>query len=104
MERADWLDPINRIIWQKAFKAQAATMTLRDGRVFTIDYRRVKVTSLDVRKSGVKLKAWVFPKHGECAPCGWFPVDDVIDITWIQNGIPQSQQERERAVVVGGSE
>lgn len=68
VKHADWLDPLNKLIWQQVFKARLTKMTLRDGRTFTITYRI---------KDGVE-KAWVKAEVGY-VPCGWFVVSEVLD-------------------------
>lgn len=68
---ANWLDPLNKIIWQAVFKARGTEMKLRDGRVFTIKYT----------PDG---KTWVSPKYRDSGlvPCGWFVVSEVTGAGW----------------------
>jgi hypothetical protein len=51
VKKEDWLSPMNRLLWQKAFKSKVATVTLRDGRKFNLDYEKkngfVSVTLAD---------------------------------------------------------
>jgi len=81
--RGDWLNPLNRIIWQTAFKAKATQMTLRDGRKFNLTYED---------RSGI-LKVWVqidrnsaYVGHSAFLPCGWFDYDTVVSKEWITSG------------------
>ena len=77
----NWKDPLNRLIWQKAFKARAKSMVLRDGKTYIIEYMKPQidpVTSLPVTKAWVKIADGV-------APCGWFTVETVLDPSWVRS-------------------
>jgi len=84
------MSPMNRIIWQKAFRERSRTVTLRDGRKYTIRYtaRRFGIsrTFIDV--------AFIFPYKGY-APCGYFSMKKVLDKGWITEsdieGAPESK-------------
>ena len=56
----DWMSPLNKIIWHRAFKARKTQVRLRDGRRFSIDYDQIPG------------KAWVTIVGGPTHPCGWF--------------------------------
>jgi len=81
---------MNRIIWQKAFKERSRSVTIRDGRKFTIRYT--------ARKFGVGRTftdvAFIFPYKGYC-PCGYFSLKKVLDKDWIFEsdieGTPESK-------------
>lgn len=81
-KHAEWLDPLNKMIWQTVFKERGTEMTLRDGRVFSITYTVKEVVSLDHFKSGKTEMAWVRPKYNPLVPCGWFRVDEVLNTGW----------------------
>jgi len=79
--RGEWLNPLNRLIWQRAFKAKEPTMTLRNGQKFSITYDC----------NGRMGKAWVqivkgYEKSGfdPFTPCGWFDYKEVTDPQWVK--------------------
>lgn len=84
VSKSNWLDPLNKIIWQKAFRERATEMTLRDGRVFTIRYKTMcPFGDSEARRKGVVVDyAWVQPKGTLGPPCGWFQVKDVLNPDW----------------------
>jgi len=84
--RGDWKDPLNRIIWQRAFKARATKMTLRDGRVFTIKYVTKPPMGDPMAKTrGDKIEyAWV-QYDSAFVPCGWFEVKEVLSMEWMRS-------------------
>jgi hypothetical protein len=70
----DWLNPMNKLIWIKAFKAKSPTVTLRDGRKFTIKYKQRKgVDIVEVR-----------PVEG-MVPLGFFELKQVTDNSWLDD-------------------
>ena len=77
----DWKDPLNKLIWQKAFKARAKTMTLRDGTKYTIEYMK---PSIDPVTHMPVTKVWVKVERG-IAPCGWFTLEKVLDPSWVRS-------------------
>jgi hypothetical protein len=80
-DQPNWLDPLNKMIWQRAFKARAKDMTLRDGRVFKIRYEPGKDREgKPVTMAWVQVDGWV--TNG---PCGWFVVEKVLDPTWVRD-------------------
>lgn len=85
--RGEWLDPLNKLIWQKAFRERATTMTLRNGKKYKIRYEKRNVRSLDDRLNGITEMAWVqldgWVGNG---PCGWFRVNEVLNPYWISEG------------------
>jgi hypothetical protein len=80
-EKEDWLSPLNRIIWLRAFRARQTLVTLRDGRKFTVDYDRIPG------------KAWVDIASSEVNPCGWFDMERVTDDLFL------SEQDNPRGTV-----
>ena len=76
-EPFNWTNPLNRLIWQKAFKARAASMVLRDGKTYIIEYE----PAVDFEGNKVT-KAWVKIANG-VAPCGWFTVEKVLSPSWV---------------------
>lgn len=80
VDKSEWLDPLNRMIWQRAFRLKLTETTLRDGRKFTIKY----VDGKD-REGKPIVKAWIRPVAGQgFAPCGWFVVKDCLDPLWLK--------------------
>ena len=67
----DWLSPMNRMVWMKAFKAKETTVTLRDGRKFIIDY--------DKRPGQIFVK----PASGTYVPRGYFDEKKVTNHLWV---------------------
>jgi hypothetical protein len=71
----DWLSPMNKLIWIKAFKAKATTVTLRDGRKFRAWYtQRDNVPIVEVH-----------PMEGR-VPMGYFELKKVTDHSWLSDG------------------
>lgn len=66
-----WMNPLNKLIWRKAFKARATSVTINDGRKFTLDYTK--------RKGFVLVK----PADGALVPMGWFDLKRVASLEWI---------------------
>jgi hypothetical protein len=72
VNRGEWLNPLNRMIWQRTIKARKTEMTLRNGKKFKLDY-----------KTGAKRgEVWVSPEKG-FAPAGWFVIDKVLANDWV---------------------
>lgn len=71
----DWLSPMNKLIWIKAFKAKAKSVTLRDGRKFKIEYKQRNETDIVV----------VNPVKGRI-PMGSFELKSVTESTWLHDG------------------
>ncbi len=71
--RGEWLNPLNRLIWQQAFKDNKPTVTLRDGTEFKISYDHKGRTGW----------VWVKPVKG-FAPCGWFEYREVLAYSWVK--------------------
>jgi hypothetical protein len=69
------MSPLNKILWYKAFRAKKTSIKLRDGRVFTIDYKQIPG------------KAWVNGTNGEVAPCGWFDLARVTDEQFLYESV-----------------
>jgi hypothetical protein len=79
LNRGEWLNPLNRLIWQKAWKDKATQVVLqlvppgskkKKTTVFTCDYKL---------KPG---SVWVAPVDN-FAPCGWFVLDTVLSPLWV---------------------
>jgi hypothetical protein len=74
----DWQNPLNKMIWQRAWKLKQATVTLRDGREFTCDYEtrpgHVYVQPVDTIAQGAR---------SNLVPCGWFDLDTVLRKEWV---------------------
>ena len=66
-----WMSPLNKIRWNAAIKAKKTSVTLDDGREFTIIY--------DKRPGEV----WVKPADGSFGPCGWLSIERVKRSEWI---------------------
>jgi hypothetical protein len=97
--RGEWLNPLNRLIWQQAFKAKKTQMTLRNGQVFNITYDmndRVGKVWVQIAKGHAK------PGFDSFTPCGWFDYDEVCDRTWITKD--SSEVEKKEVEVANGSE
>jgi hypothetical protein len=77
----NWTDPLNRLIWQQAFKTRAKSMTLRDGKKYTIEYESgINLDGEKVTKAWVQIDGWV--GNG---PCGWFTVEKVLSPEWVRS-------------------
>jgi hypothetical protein len=68
----NWMNPLNRIVWFKAFKAKQQEVQISDGRQFRVDYSR---------QPG---KIWIEPIGSSLVPCGWFDAKRVSDKTWLE--------------------
>ena len=71
--REDWMSPLNKIIWLKAFRAKQTEVTIRDGRRFRLDYDRIPG------------KVWVSFDGAAFHPCGWFDLKKVTNQLWLQD-------------------
>lgn len=69
--KTPWMDPINKIKFFTAFKTKAATVTLRDGRIFTCDYEHTPGQVL------------VKPEK-ELVPMGYFDLKKCSDPIWLE--------------------
>lgn len=79
----DWLSPLNRIDWYRAFKARDRIVTLRDGRRFEIDYDHMEM----IKSTGEKRKlVHVRPADGRLSPRGFFDLKEVTSKQWITEG------------------
>ena len=100
--RGEWLNPLNRLIWQKTFKAKQTSMTLRNGQKFNISYDhngRTGKVWVQIAKGHAK------PGFDNFTPCGWFDYDEVCDSTWItKDGSEVERKELEGGLVSVGSE
>lgn len=74
----DWLSPMNKLIWIRAFKNKEREVTLRDGRQFKISYSMESFFSAEPAQE----YAWVECKK-EGAPRGWFRMSKVTSSEWV---------------------
>lgn len=72
-----WLNPLNKMTWQAAIKNRRTKMTLRDGRVFTIEYQTIPLFG------EMQECIWVQEKDRIDGPCGWFSIKRVLDPIWL---------------------
>lgn len=70
----DWLSPMNKLIWMKAFKAKRTEVTVRDGRKFTIQYK--KRNNVDI--------VHIRPVVG-LVPMGYFELWKVTSSSWLED-------------------
>jgi hypothetical protein len=75
MSDSNWLDPLNKQILQAAFKKKAPQVTLRDGRIFNLDYNKMPGS------------VYVTPAFG-FVPRGYFDLKRVTDRLWLQQVEP----------------
>lgn len=69
-----WMNPLNKLIWIKAFKAKQTLVKLPGGAEFKCDYKL---------KPGL---VWVSPANGkDLTPCGWFDLEVVTKKSWIES-------------------
>jgi hypothetical protein len=68
LNKEDWLSPMNKILWIKAFRERKKEVTIRDGRKFKIKYIGEKVR--------------VSPVRG-FSPLAWFPLEKVTNSAWL---------------------
>ena len=77
----DWMSPLNKVIWMRAFRKKQTEVTLRDGRKFEINYN---VRPLVFASTGEKFDlVHVQPADGTFAPCGYFRLKEVTDPRWV---------------------
>lgn len=72
----NWMSPLNKLIWIKAFRKKQTSVTLRDGRRFELDFERTPG------------KVLIYPAvtatgHDTIVPRGWFDLDRVTDDQWL---------------------
>lgn len=80
-EHEDWMSPLNKVIWMKAFRKREKEVTLRDGRRFEINY---DVRPLVFPTTGETFPlVHVQPSDGKFAPCGYLRLDEVTDPSWV---------------------
>lgn len=80
--RGEWLNPLNRMIWQRAFRAKETSMTLRNGQKFNIKYDYKGRTG----KVWVQIDRASAPQGFDSfTPCGWFDYNEVVDPNWIRS-------------------
>ena len=75
MIKEDWLSPLNKMIIQKAVKAKETSVTIRDGRKFTLDYEKRGSEGLVLIKPH---------KHsGSFVPMGYFDIKKISHLSWL---------------------
>jgi len=81
-KREDWMSPLNRVIWLKAFRARQTEVTIRDGRKFKLNY---DVRPLELPASGETRKlVHITPADGQFVPSGYFNLKEVTDPSWVK--------------------
>jgi hypothetical protein len=79
------MSPLNRIIWMQAFRKKQTEVTIRDGRVFDVDYEKGKGLGFDghdlalVTPSQTKKQ-----REQQFVPCGWFDMTRCTDDLWVK--------------------
>lgn len=84
-KRGEWLNPLNRMVWQAAFKAKREEVTLTLKMPTGNGDKKTKITfSIEYRSNG---KIWVQPKNeGIFVPCGWFDYKTATELLWLTEG------------------
>lgn len=78
----DWMSPLNKVIWMRAFRKKETEVTLRDGRKFEINY---DVRPLVYPTTGETFElVHVQPSDGKFAPSGYFRLKVVTDPDWVK--------------------
>jgi hypothetical protein len=75
----DWLDPLNRILIRQAVRSKQKIVTLRDGRVFTIDYDNYRGEPGFWLAPNRNNDLGGTPNPNRFAPCGWFTIKRFMD-------------------------
>lgn len=98
--RENWMSPLNKIIWLRAFKKRQEFVTIRDGRKFICDYDVppfvIKTLGENINVVHVRMApmdqqpVWV---ETVFAPYGFFDLKEVTNIHWI------TQTTREKSAV-----
>jgi hypothetical protein len=74
----DWLDPLNRLILRQAFEHRAASVTLRDGRVFDLTYAKFKPAVTEEFET-----VTVRVRGDSLVPRGTFKLAEVLKLEWL---------------------
>jgi hypothetical protein len=83
MKKEDWKSPLNRVLWMQALRKKQKQVTLRDGRVFDIDYN---VRPLVYKTTGeVRQLVYVKLADGGQAPCGFFDLKECTNAQWVSD-------------------
>jgi hypothetical protein len=69
--RNNWMSPLNKVIFYRAFREKRAEVQINDGRTFSINYEQ---------RPGY---AWVEHIGKEKIPCGWYDLKVVTNKSWI---------------------
>lgn len=80
----DWLSPLNRVKFQRAFRNKAAQVVLRDGRKFVLKYTKK-------RFYGERVEVVFISPEYEFVPCGYFRMEKVLEKDWL---FEQEQQQQ----------
>lgn len=73
----DWLDPLNKLLFQQAFKHKQATVKDRDGRVFDLTYGKYKpAVTEEFETVHVKIRDSIVPR-------GTFKLKEVTRLEWL---------------------
>jgi hypothetical protein len=92
-EQDNWMNPLNRLIWIKAFRQRKTRVTIRDGRKFKLDY---DVPPFVIKTLGEEVEVvhvYMAPMDEQpswvetCfAPYGFFDLKEVTNFHWIAAG------------------
>lgn len=75
-DRGSWMDPLNRLLWKKAFLDRATSITLRKGDSYSIEYSTWAPMLGEDPAKRVEV-AWVQPTNSEhLTPCGWIRIEE----------------------------
>jgi hypothetical protein len=73
VRQGSWMNPLNKVIWRKAFKKRQKEVQLNDGRMFRCNY--------SLRPGLV----WIEPIGGEKVPCGWINLKRAEENEWLDS-------------------
>ena len=93
-KQENWMSPLNKIIWYRAFKKRQRYVTIRDGRKFIVEYDNVppfvvKTLGQNIKVIHVRMApmseqpSWV---ETNFVPYGFFDLKEVTNIHWISQG------------------
>jgi hypothetical protein len=69
--RNNWMSPLNKVIFYRAFREKRTEVQINDGRRFKVNY--------DQRPG----YAWVEHIGKEKIPCGWYDLKEVTNKAWL---------------------
>lgn len=73
----DWMNPLNKLRWQEAIRNRKRTVTMLDGRRFTLDY------GSGPHSDNVFFEPIPTPGNKGLVPRGTFSIEKVTDDDWI---------------------